>query len=307
MVSLLKEKFGLDRFERKKTAFFKKHGWHFMPFAQKDPLPDPRLLVPHQVGEIRKLIDAIKEGDLTSFIVSDVGMGKTALCKFLAEVLPLEERPRVVTVYLPGSVIETPEHMLRLILSRLELEPKGDLAAEFEQIYRWHEMYPDLLLVVIIDEFPDICEGALEVVRAIADIRGITWILNGQKRRLLTFVGKHSPALLQRKRLLVEMKPMGVEEAEELLSLRIAWARGDFNGRTIEPFTRAAIAEIQRRSRGIPREMLKLAGDAVYLAIESGESKITPVLVRRLGKLRRRKRKAKPGFLSLVRRRLRFG
>lgn len=292
MLSLIKEKFGLDRFERKKLAFFNKQGWQFMPFAQKEPLPDPRLLVPHQVGEVQKLIDAVREGDLVSFIVSDIGMGKTALCRFLAETLPAEDHPKMITVFLHGPSIETPEQMLRSILARLELEPKGDLAAEFEQLYRWHEMYPDTLLVLIVDEFPDIDERALEVTRALADLRGVIWIFNGQRDRLLIFLEQHSPALLQRRRITLELRPMDADEVEELLALRMAWARGgDFDNLSIEPFTREAIIGIYKRSKGIPRETLKLAGDAVYLAVKDGSSRITHRAMREFTRIRKKRAK----------------
>jgi len=307
MTSLIKEKFALDRFERKKLAFYNKNGWQFMPFAQKDPMPDPRLLVPHQVEDVQKLVDAVLEGDLVSFVVSDIGMGKTALCRFLADALPAEEGRKTVTVFLQGSSIETPEQMIRSILTKLELEPKGDLASEFEQLYRWHDMYPDLLLVLIVDEFPDIGEKALDVVRALADLRGVVWVFNGQKDRLLKFLEQNSPALLQRRRLILELKPMEIEELEELLELRMAWARGsNFEGQNIEPFTREAIAEIHRRSRGIPREALKIAGDAVYLAVKDGSSKITDQTMRKFVRARRKTTK-KPTppkkFLGFLRRR----
>ncbi len=291
MASLLKEKFATDRFERKKRAFFKRHGWRFMPFAQKDPLPDARLLVPHQVKEVGRLVDMIQAGDLVSFVVSDIGMGKTALCKFLAEALPMEESPQTVSVFLHGPSIETPEQMLRLILGRLELEAEeGDLAAEFEQLYRWHEGYPDLLLLLVMDEFPDIDKRVLEMVRAVADLRGVVWVLNGQKNQLLEFVEEHTPALLRRKRFILELKPMDQEESEELLALRMAWARGDdYDDLSIEPFTRSSIIEIHRRSKGVPREALKLAGDAVYCAVESNSPKITHRMIS--GPKRRRKRR----------------
>ena len=304
---MIKEKFALDRFERKKLAFYNKNGWQFMPFAQKDPLPDPRLLVPHQVEDVQKLVDAVLEGDLVSFVVSDIGMGKTALCRFLADALPAEEERKAVTVFLQGSSIETPEQMIRSILTKLELEPKGDLASEFEQLYRWHDMYPDLLLVLIVDEFPDIGEKALDVVRALSDLRGVVWIFNGQKDRLLRFLEQNSPALLQRRRLILELKPMEVEELEELLEFRMAWARGsNFEGQNIEPFTREAVAEIHRRSRGIPREALKIAGDAVYLAVKDGSPKITDQTMRKFVKVRRKTTKRPTPsrkFLGFLRRR----
>lgn len=300
MTSLLKEKFATDRFERKKQAFFKKHGWRFIPFAQKDPLPDARLLVPHQVKEVGRLIDMIQAGDLVSFVVSDIGMGKTALCKFLAEALPMEESPQTVSVFLHGPSIEEPEQMLRLILKRLELEVKeGDLAGEFEQLYRWHESYPELLLLLVMDEFPDIGKRALEMVRVIADLRGVVWVLNGRKNQLLEFVEKNAPALLRRKRFILELKPLDQEEIEELLALRMAWARGnEYNSLSIEPFTRSAVIKIHRLSRGVPREALKLAGDAVYHAIENNSQSITSRMVsvsrhRRGKQISRRKRRGR--------------
>jgi type II secretory pathway predicted ATPase ExeA len=232
-------------------------------------------------------------------------MGKTAICKFLAETLPAEERPRIVTVFLHGPSIEMPEQMLRLILARLELEPKGDLTSEFEQLFRWHEVYPDISLVLIVDEFPDIGEMALEVTRALADLRGVTWIFNGQKDRLLKFLEQHSPALLQRRRLILELRPMDVDEVEELLALRMAWARGsDFDNFAIEPFTKEAIVEIHKRSKGIPREALKIAGDAVYLAIRDGSSKITHKMIREFVRARRKRmKKARPSrkFFAFLR------
>jgi type II secretory pathway predicted ATPase ExeA len=303
MTSLIKEKFEFDKFERRKQAFFRLYGWRFMPFAQKDPLPDPRLLVPHQIEEIRKMINAIKEGDLVSLVVSDIGLGKTALCKFLADALPQEDHPKIATVFLAGPSIGTPEQMLRLILMRLELEPKeGDVAAQFERLYRWHEMYPDLLLVIIVDEFPEVNENALSVVRALADLHGVAWVLNGQKNLLFKLLEKYSPALLQRKRVVLELRPMNMKETEELLMLRMAWARGDFNNLTLSPFTRQAVEEIQRLSKGIPREALKIAGDAVYAAIERGSVEILPQFIRAPKRSRRihKRTKRRRGILSFL-------
>ncbi len=159
MPSLLEEKFTVGKFDRKKKAFFDRFDWDFMPFAQKDPLPEPELLVPRQVENVQELIDLVKEGDLVSFIVSEIGMGKTALCRFLERTLPEEEDQKIVSVFLHGPSIENREQMLRIILERLELQSdKGDVASQFERLRQWHEDYPDFLLAVIVDEFPDIDE-----------------------------------------------------------------------------------------------------------------------------------------------------
>ncbi len=267
-----------------------------MPFAQTDPLPDPRLLVPHQVDEVIKLIDLIQEGDLVTFVVSDVGMGKTALCKFLSEVLPLE-RSDVLTVFVPAQSIETPEQMVRLLLNRLEIEfQRGDLVEEFERFYRWHQSYPDLRLVVFVDEFPELDVRVAEMIRVLADLRNVNWVLNGQKDRVLKYLEKNVPSLLNRRRYMLEMKPLNLDEVRDLLALRIAWAKGTdltHGALSIAPFTLPAIKKIYKLSGGIPREALKIASDAVYSAIERGVSIITPKLVSgpRSGKGSKRKSK----------------
>ena len=305
---MIKEKFGFDRFERAKNTFFKRHGWRFMPFAQRDPLPNPRLLVPHQVGEVNKLLDLVREGDLVTFVTSGVGLGKTALCRFLAETLPAEY-PNTVTVFVHAPSVETPEQMLRLILTRLELEFKeGDVTAEFEQFYRWHENFPDLQLVLILDEFPDLDARTGEMIRTLADLRGVSWVLNGQRGPLLRFIEREVPALLQRRRIMLDLKPMSTDEVRELLALRMAWARGDdYDHLPIAPFTSTAIEKIHRVSRGIPRDALKAAGDAVYLAIERGSPKIDPKMVRgaagprrRIAKIREGKAKPRRKFLGFL-------
>ncbi|KXA99745.1 hypothetical protein AKJ48_01800 [candidate division MSBL1 archaeon SCGC-AAA261O19] len=281
MPTLLEEKFRTNKFERKKRAFFKRFDWDFMPFSQKEPLPDPKLLVPHQIEEVRKSLDMVQEGDLVLFVVSEIGMGKTTLCKFLAETLPQEEDHDSVSVFLHGPSIEAPEQMARLILERLELQAReGDLASEFEQLRRWHENYPDLTLILIVDEFPDVDKSALELVREIADLEGIVWVLNGQEDQLIELVEDNAPALLDRRRYTLRLEPMSLEKVKELLTYRMAWVEeGDYNNRSIEPFTEEAIKEIHERAEGIPREALKLAGDAVYNAIKADAVIITKELV----------------------------
>lgn len=270
MSSLLEKKFTVDKFDRKKEAFFNHYGWEFMPFAQKDPLPDPELLVPHQVEDVQELIDLVKEGDLVSFVVSDIGMGKTTICKFLDRALPEQGGSNIVTVFLHGPSIENREQMLRLILDRLELQAKkGDVASEFERLRSWHEDYPEFLMAVIVDEFPDVSKDALGVVRSAADLEGIVWVLNGQKGELLEFVEENAPALFERRRHVFEIESMNSEEIRELLMFRMAWAKGgSYDDRSIGPFTEEAIEKICEKSDGVPRRAIKLAGDAIYNSVE---------------------------------------
>lgn len=304
MTSLLERKFTVDKFERKKESFFENFDWNFMPFAQKDPLPDPELLVPHQIEEVQELIDMVEEGDLVSFIVSKIGMGKTTLCRFLEETLPQQEDQKIVSVFLHGPSIENREQMLRLILENLELRAKeGDVASEFEQLQKWHETYPSFLLTIIVDEFPDISKDALNIVRSIADLKGIVWILNGQEKELLDFVKSNAPALLERRRHTLKLSSMNQEEVQELLIYRMAWARGgNYETRAIEPFTEKAVEKIYKKSEGIPRRALKLAGDAIYNAIEEDQLKIESELVyeREGKKSKKGKKKSFWSFLPFI-------
>ncbi len=281
MTSLIDKKFTQDEFDRKKEAYFDKFEWDFNPFAQKDPLPDPELLVPHQVKDVQELIDLVTEGDLVSFIVSKIGMGKTTLCKFLDNALPEQEDENIVSVFLHGPSIDNGEQMLRIILERLELRSKeGDVAMEFEQLRNWHQDYSDFTLNIIIDEFPDINEKSLNMVRSLADLEGIVMILNGQENELEDFVKDNAPALYERRRHTLRLEPLTRDELRELVMYRMAWARGgDYERRIVKPFTEEAIDELHEKSDGVPRRALKLAGDSVYNMVDSDEMRITPELV----------------------------
>ncbi|MCQ8898157.1 MAG: ATP-binding protein [Hadesarchaea archaeon] len=286
------EDFGIDSFERRKAAFFRRWGWKFLPFSQTDPLPHPKLMVPHQTEEVMKLVDLIREGDLVTFVVSDLGMGKTTLCRYLSEVLPLRD-PNLLTVFIPAQSIQTPEQMLRVLLSRLEMEAGGDLTEEFEKFYRWHQSYPESKLVVFVDEFPELDVKVAEMIRALADLRNISWVLNGRKDQILAYLQEHVPSLLSRKRYMLEMKPLSLEEVQELILLRMAWARGESQPRenSLLPFTPASLRRIHRLSGGVPREVLKLASEAVYSAIEKNLSRIPASLIGARRKPRKRVRR----------------
>lgn len=271
--------FDVDAFERRKLSLFKRWGWKFFPFAQTDPLPHPKLMVPHQREEVVRLVDLIREGDLVVFVVSDFGMGKTALCKYLCEVLPLWD-PHLLTVFVPAQAIETPEQMLRLLLNRLEIGAGGDLTEEFEKFYRWHQTYPESKLVVFVDEFPELEVRVAEMIRALADLRNVTWVLNGRKEQVLEYLREHVPSLLSRKRYMLEIKPLSLEEVRELLLLRMGWAReGGPKRDPLFPFTPQSIKKIYRLSGGVPREALRLASEAVYSAIERNALRISASLV----------------------------
>ncbi len=261
-------------------------------------MPDPNLLVPHQIEEVQKLIDLIKEEDLVSFVVSEIGMGKTTLCKFLNEALPKQGDQDIVSIFLHGPSIENDEQMLRRILERLELRVEGgDKSAEFEQLRTWHENYPDFLLTIIIDEFPDIGKKTLNIVRSMVDLEKIVLVVNGRKGDLLDFVEENAPALFERKRHVLRLEPMELQEVRELIMYRMAWARGgDYEARTIDPFTEEAIQKIHDESEGIPRRVLKLAGDCVYNMVEKDKQKISPELVYE----RERKRDQKGSFWSFL-------
>jgi|YelNatPaOPRAMG01_1025707.scaffolds.fasta_scaffold08514_9 general secretion pathway protein A len=297
------EDFGIDSFEHRKVAFFRRWGWKFLPFAQTDPLPHPRVVVPHQTEEVMKLVDLIREGDLVTFVVSDLGMGKTTLCKYLSEVLPLRD-PHLLTVFLPAQSIQSPEQMLRVLLDRLEMEAGGDLTEEFEKFYRWHQSYPGSKLVVFVDEFPELDVKVAEMIRALADLRNISWVLNGRRDQILGYLQEHVPSLLSRKRYMLEMKPLSLREVQELILLRMAWAKGETRskGNSLLPFTPASLRRIHQLSRGVPREVLKLASEAVYSAIEKNLSQIPASLIGG-GRRRSRKRVGKRPKRKRIRRR----
>jgi len=277
------------------------HNQHFERYIQRwglqrDPfapeLPSMDAFVPSQRDDIRKLKWTLTDSKL-GILTGGLGMGKTTICKFLIASLKEENlattdlSKQVVPAFVHGATYKSTEELLRAIILGVEMDAKRDRASLFEILRRWPNEHQEGL-AILIDDVPesgsDIREMG-EFLRVLTDIPGIAVLLNGEPKRMQRFLSE-IPSLRDRVQTHVELKPMKSEEIGELIKLRLKNAGCAHYSRLVSP---NALNAIYKLSKGVPRQALKVAGNALHYAAEKNK-RIDANVVRKANKRPRAKR-----------------
>lgn len=263
-MSLFDEKIGADqRFE----GYLLRWGLRGDPF--KLELQSIDMFVPVQEDDLRKLKWVLTQGKL-GVLTGGLGTGKTTLCEFLVaslreESLTAPEQSKlIVPVFIHGAAYKSMDEVLRAIMLALEMDPEKDRASMFEVLRRWPSEHSERLVIVV----DDIHESRVNVkdigefLRVLVDIPNITILINGEPKKMETFLEK-VPALRDRVQVKVEIKPMSRETLRKLLDLRLKNAGCD-NGNVL--LTEKGFEAVYRASKGVPRRALKAASNALRYA-----------------------------------------
>jgi len=263
-VTLFEEKLGRDR---RLEDYFRRWGLEEDPFRPE--LSSAEAFAPFQEADLRKLKCALSDGKVC-VLTGGLGTGKTTVCEFLISSLREESltspdpSKQVIGVFIRGATCKSADELLRSIILGLEMNPDKDRASLFDILHRWPQEHRERLAIVI----DDVSESGAdmremgEFLRVLADIPGISLLLNGTPEQMGRFLNA-VPPLKDRVQVTVELKPMGREQIEELIRLRLRSSGCDgWN----EIVTADGLKEIYKISRGIPRRALKAASNALYLA-----------------------------------------
>lgn len=258
------------------TEFF---GLNEKPFAIT---PDPRYLYLSQrhADALAHLLYGVSESGGFIQLTGEVGTGKTTLIRSLLEQLP--DQAQIALVLNPQL---SRREFLQSICDEL-----GTAAAADDSIKALVDRLNEHLLaahaagrrvVLIVDEAQTLSLELLEQVRLLTNLETpkhklLQIILIGQPelRELLARADMRQVA--QRITGRYHLEPLGREDTAAYVRhrLRVAGAAGDV-------FTHAALAEIYRRSGGIPRLINVLADRALLAGYALGETRIDRRLVRR--------------------------
>jgi type II secretory pathway predicted ATPase ExeA len=232
---------------------YRTFGWQHNPFTIQ---PNPDFLIDFE-DEARDLIYSFTNR-IHSMIVGDLGTGKTTVLLWLRRAL----ESRAYCLYFD--------------------EPPSDLFKQLEEGLRkqgafgfWDALFPvkftpDKLprlsrpVVLLIDEAHEIDEEQQERLRLLCDKENIVLVLAGQldlKRKL-----EHNKALGERLVTKVKLEPLSPEAIKTLIKIRIQGV----GGKDIAPFNQMVVDEIALRSKGNPREALRLC-NLVLNAVLAGE------------------------------------
>lgn len=196
------------------------------------------------------------------------GTGKTLLTQILLQELdPDRQRPILILVY-PGM---SRSALLREIIAELGLDTPSVRASIHnllsiiqEEIIRLYR--EGIKLVLIIDECHFLKVDSLHVLRTLSNIeiperKLITVLLFGEDHFRTRLERKTYRALLSRMFVRCTINPLGVEELRQYIKFRCLMAGG--NSELFTPDSFAPIAEV---TGGIPREVNRLAHNALLAA-----------------------------------------
>ena len=257
------------------TAFY---GLREKPFALS---PDPRYL--YLAGSHREalahLLYGIEQGEGFISVTGEVGTGKTTLCRTLLE--RLDGDTELAFLFNPSR---TALELLQSICAEFDLPaeglPRRALMAQLDSFLVEQKRLGRRVLLII-DEAQTLSENTLEQVRLLSNLETsreklIQILLLGQPELDRKLDGRALRQLRQRISVRWKLEALTPEETRAYVRHRVGIAAGQPK----ELFSEAALREVHRRTRGIPRLINQLCDRALLAGYAGRKSLIRPALIR---------------------------
>ena len=267
--------------------------------------PDPQFIYlgkSHREA-LAQLLYGVKAKKGFIVMTGEVGTGKTTLIHYLLEKLNGNDDTKTAFLFNPKL---TPNDFIQYILKDLGIRVQGQSKGEY--LYDLHRYllnaYRDeMKVVLIVDEAHGLNPELLEEIRLLSNLETsksklIQIVLVGQPEFDKTLSQPAFRQLRQRINMRYDLPPLSRKETEEYIEkrLRVAGAR--------EPlFTKKAIQEIYRKSRGIPRSINILCDNALLNGFALYQKMVDVRSVREVAqdlKFGKNSRKIRTGFFLSV-------
>jgi len=256
--------------------------------------PDPRYLYlsPGHRDALAHLLYGVGEGGGFVQLTGEVGTGKTTLCRCL-----LEQLPPGVNVALMLNPRLTGLELLAAVCDELRIPYPPDTTSRKVLVDRLYQHLLDAhgrgeRTALIIDEAQDLAPEVLEEIRLLTNLETPTRkllqiILIGQPELIRLLEREDLRQLAQRVTARYHLVPFGLADTRVYVRHRLMMAGGKGN-----IFTDAAVREVHRAARGIPRLINSICDRALLGAYTEDRQQVEPATVRRaaaevLGRSRR--------------------
>jgi type II secretory pathway predicted ATPase ExeA len=246
---------------------------------------DPRFFYASEAHEeaLARLGLLAEDGDMGfGLLTGEIGSGKTFAAAVHARSLAMSRGgKRFAPVFLTNSGFGYAGILDQLNCSLRHEKPTGQLAGRYQLLVEFRRLLesriaaPGLHLVLILDEAQDLSD------RDLVDLRGLLNTASAGKG-LMTIVLVGQPELRGRVRALptvhtrvglsYHLRQMGRDEVVPYVLQRLR-AAGHATG---DVFSRQAVAILAERSRGVPREVNRIAKLALYAGAAAGARVIGP-------------------------------
>ncbi len=244
--------------------------------------PDTQLF--YSGGERGATLDALRfaicNGDAITKVVGEVGSGKTMLCRMLELELP----ERVEVVYLANPSL-SPENILHAIAFEIGLpegsEPDRLKVMKALQEYLLKRHAEGRQVVVFVEEAQGMPLETLEEIRLLSNLETrqhklLQIVLFGQPELDERLSAPHVRQIKERITNSFHLKPLKVQDISDYLIFRLAQA--GYRGPDI--YSRGAIRQITRASKGLMRRINILADKALLAAYTDNRHLVSTADVR---------------------------
>jgi general secretion pathway protein A len=236
--------------------------------------PDPRYLylsASHREA-LAHLLYGIEQGEGFIAVTGEVGTGKTTLCRTLLERLGADAE----VAYLFNPCLSAHE-LLEAIHRELGLPSDGTRAQLLDRLNRFllEASRRHRRVLLIVDEAQGLPVATLEEIRLLSNLETSTEkllqiVLFGQPELDALLDSRELRQLRQRIGVRWRLDPLSEPEAGDYVRHRLRVAAG----RDPNLFTAAALRELRRRSRGVPRLVNLLADRALLAGYADGSQRI---------------------------------
>ncbi len=258
------------------------YGFKDRPFTLT---PDPRFLFLSEdhFDALEHLIYGIAGGEGFLMLSGEVGTGKTTLCRALIDRLS----DRVVSSLVLNPFQDYPG-LLKNILWDFTLIPEGPSVNEMtNQLIEFllNEVAPKgKTALIVIDEAQNLDDATLEQLRVLSNVETdreklLQILLLGQEELIRKLACSELRQLNQRISVRYFLSPLRKEEVGQYLQHRLGVAAPQ---RQVH-FSDAAVSEVFRFSRGVPRLINMLAHRTLLAGFVKGCDNLDRSLVRRAG------------------------
>ncbi|MCA9114109.1 MAG: AAA family ATPase [Planctomycetaceae bacterium] len=240
------------------------YGFSRRPFTA---IPDADSYVPLATSQeaVAELLLCVQQGDGIAVLTAPAGLGKSLLCRHLAELLREEFEP----ILLPQAGFDTVQSLLQSVLYELGTAWSG--MTENEMRLELKTLLAEAAgegqpVVLIIDEAHLLQPPLLEEIRCLANLEHsgrpqARIVLSGQLELEETLAAPGLEAFNQRVRCQTTLPPLSQLESAEYLLGRLQQAGTDLS----RVFSREAVQLICRASDGNPRCLNQLSDQSLLL------------------------------------------
>jgi type II secretory pathway predicted ATPase ExeA len=233
--------------------------------------PDPGMML-ETAGvkqAIFKVIYVVEQRQGLTTILGDVGLGKSTVLRAIHA--SIASRPEFVTAFLPSPNYPSDFSLLKAICAEYKLPARRSMLAQENELRVFvQELYGEgRTAVVFIDEAQRLPGKQLELVRVLLNLETntaklIQIVLSAQRELENKLRDPSKKALASRIFLPTFLSPMSLQEASAMIEHRCSRAG------VRSPFDADAVQIIYNISKGVPRDILKIANAAYALAQMQG-------------------------------------